>query len=219
MRFKGRKVWVALDPKGRPLRRNGKVLVKYQLQQDHQYWVHEKNVTSLLASEQDRRGEGPERGDSSYSRHPESQSRETSRDAIPPDAVVIFTDGASSGNPGPSGIGVVLRHKGYEKEISHFIGTTTNNVAELTAIKTALLEVKKKELPVRIFTDSTYALGVLSLGWKAKKNQALIRSVKTLMAEFKDLKIIHVKGHEGDEGNERANRLAVCASKSRKNEG
>jgi len=129
--------------------------------------------------------------------------------------VVIFTDGASSGNPGPSGIGVLFRHRGREKEIARFIGITTNNVAELEAIRTALVELKTTRLPVRIFTDSTYAQGVLSRGWKAKKNEALIRAIRKRMADFRDLQILHVKGHAGDAGNERVNLLAVSASKQR----
>ncbi|MEA3417444.1 MAG: RNase H family protein, partial [Thermodesulfobacteriota bacterium] len=51
--------------------------------------------------------------------------------------ISIYTDGASSGNPGPSGIGILLRFKDHEKEISRNIGTATNNIAELEAIKTA----------------------------------------------------------------------------------
>ena len=127
----------------------------------------------------------------------------------------MYTDGASSGNPGPSGIGVLLRFGSHEKEISRFIGTTTNNVAELEAIRIGLQELKKRNLPVRIFTDSEYAYGVLTLGWKARKNQQLIQSIKSLISGFKDIKLIKVKGHEGLEGNERADHLATSAIRNR----
>jgi ribonuclease HI len=68
---------------------------------------------------------------------------------------------------------------------------------------------------VRIFTDSNYAYGVLVLGWKARKNQKLIMSIKNLMSAFKNIKLIKVKGHEGLEGNERADFLATSAIKNR----
>ncbi len=215
MRFKSHKVWIALDAQGRPAVQNGKVLIKYQLHQDHQYWVHEKNIHQADSSPP---VAGPAKlasGQVSFRGKEKGVLAEGTTGAFGDNTVVIFADGASSGNPGPSGIGILLRHKGREREISRFIGITTNNVAELEAIRTGLLELKSADLPVRLFTDSRYAQGVLSGGWKAKKNQDLIRSVRLLMAKFKDLRILHVKGHAGDAGNERANRLAVLASKSR----
>jgi len=83
----------------------------------------------------------------------------------------------------------------------------------LEAIRVGLSELKDTRLAVRLYTDSAYAHGVLTLGWKAKKNQALIHSIKARMAVLKDLSIIKVKGHAGDEGNERADRLATAAIK------
>jgi ribonuclease HI len=129
----------------------------------------------------------------------------------PKDAICIFTDGASSGNPGPAGIGVLLRFGEREKEISKYIGTATNNIAELEAIRAGLNAVKNKALPVRVFTDSRYAYGVLVLGWKARKNQEIITSIKQMLSQFRDLKFIKVKGHAGIEGNERADLLATSA--------
>jgi ribonuclease HI len=66
---------------------------------------------------------------------------------------------------------------------------------------------------VRVFTDSSYAYGVLALGWKARKNQAIIASIKTILLKFENLKFIKVKGHMGIEGNERADVLATSAIK------
>ena len=137
----------------------------------------------------------------------------SSDDNIPEDAISIYTDGASSGNPGPSGIGVLLRFGKHEKELSRDIGIATNNIAELEAIKTALLELKTTKKPVRIFTDSAYAFGVLTLNWKAKKNEDLIDSIKKSMKRFNDLKLIKIRGHAGQEGNERADFLANKAVK------
>ncbi len=128
--------------------------------------------------------------------------------------ILIFTDGASSGNPGPAGIGVVLRFGEHEKEISEYIGLATNNMAELKAIETGLLAVKKTSMPVRLFTDSRYAYGVLTLGWKAKANNEMVKSIKKTMMKFKNLKIVKIKGHAGDEGNERADFLATSAIKN-----
>ena len=130
-----------------------------------------------------------------------------------PDTVHIYTDGASSGNPGPAGIGVLLRYGSHEKEISRFIGEATNNIAELEAIRVGLGELKDTRLPVRLYTDSAYAHGVLTLGWKAKKNTALIRAIKKRMATLTDVRLIKVKGHAGEEGNERADHLATAAIK------
>jgi len=73
------------------------------------------------------------------------------------------------------------------------------------------VELKKTDLPVRIFTDSQYAYGVLVLGWKVKKNKALVASIKELIRRFADIKIITVKGHQGIPGNERADQLATAA--------
>ena len=87
----------------------------------------------------------------------------------------------------------------------------TNNVAELKAIQAGLERIKNRRLAVRLFTDSSYAYGLLALGWKPKKNQALVAAIRSLAAEFDDLKLIKVKGHAGHEGNERADFLATSA--------
>ena len=107
----------------------------------------------------------------------------------------------------------MLSYGKHEKEISKYIGIATNNIAELEAIRTGLLEIKNTDLPVRLFTDSSYAYGVLVQGWKAKKNQEIIGSIINIISKFNDLKIIKVKGHGGIEGNERADFLATSAIK------
>ena len=129
--------------------------------------------------------------------------------------VRMFTDGAASGNPGPAGIGIVLQYGNHEKEISEYIGETTNNIAELEAIRVGLNQLKKKSLAVKIYTDSSYALGVLGRGWKAKKNRRLVDTIRNLLDKFDDLEIIKVPGHAGHKENERADRLARAAVKRR----
>jgi len=211
MRFKRNKVWVAVDDEEKPIVKNDKYLIKYQLAQDYEYWVHRNSVQPIDKPQIEI--QTPRNASLPKKELPSTESLSDTRETIDQDTVCIYTDGASSGNPGPSGIGVLLRFGSHEKEISNFIGNTTNNVAELEAIRIGLLELKKKDLPVRIFTDSNYAYGVLVLGWKARKNQKLIMSIKNLMSAFKNIKFIKVKGHDGLEGNERADFLATSAIK------
>ncbi len=211
MRFKENKVWMATDQSGKPVVKNGKVLIKYQLDQDYEYWVHQNKVTSIESSQPETKVPSKKK---SAKKPPKTKSAQTKTfDATAYDgAVCIYTDGASCGNPGPSGIGVFLQYGKHQKEISRNIGIATNNIAELEAIRAGLLELKNTDLPVRVFTDSSYAYGVLTLGWKAKKNTEMVRSIRKTMAKFKDLKIITVNGHAGIEGNERADLLATSAA-------
>ena len=227
MVFKKNKVWMAMDQNQNPVIENGKALIKYQLDQEYEYWILAKNIKpidSLHLEEKSTKkkppsgpvGHRPEATTkaSSKGKNLKTQGERTSMDeTCCNDAICIYTDGASSGNPGPSGIGVVLRFNKHEKEISRYIGIATNNVAELEAIRSGLLAVKNKNLPVRVFTDSKYAYGVLVQGWKAKKNQDIIAAIKKIILKFDDLKFIKVKGHGGVEGNERADVLATSAIK------
>lgn len=125
--------------------------------------------------------------------------------------VLIYTDGACSGNPGPAGIGVLMHFDDHEKEISEYIGLATNNIAELKAIQAGLMAVKNKNMPVKLFTDSGYAHGLLTRGWKAKANTELVEEIRKLMKQFKELKLIKVEGHAGNAGNERADKLATAS--------
>ena len=213
MRFKKNKVWLALDQNQKPVVKNGKVLIKYQLDQDHEYWVHQKSVKPIDLSQSETKDHKKKQPGKKLKKNKTKQEIITFDEALCDDAVCIYTDGASSGNPGPSGIGIVLNYGKHEKEISKYIGIATNNIAELEAIRTGLLEIKNTDLPVRLFTDSSYAYGVLVQGWKAKKNQEIIGSIINIISKFNDLKIIKVKGHGGIEGNERADFLATSAIK------
>jgi ribonuclease HI len=122
--------------------------------------------------------------------------------------IIIYTDGACSGNPGPAGIGVVLIWKDHRKEISEYLGDATNNIAELTAIFVALKAIKNKKLPIVIYSDSAYATGLLTKDWKIKANKKLVEDIKEEMKKFPNLSIIKVDGHKGIPENERADKLA-----------
>ncbi len=209
MIFKGNKVWLATGQNGKPILKSGKVLIKYQLDQDYEYWVHENGVMPVDSLQPEK----PEKKELKKNRPGKKSLAGLDTKTVSDNTIFIYTDGASSGNPGPSGIGILLRFKDHEKEISRNIGEATNNIAELEAIKTALLELKYYDYPVRVFTDSSYAYGVLTLGWKARKNKELINSIKKLISKFGDLKLIKVKGHDGFDGNEKADFLATSAIK------
>jgi len=139
--------------------------------------------------------------------------------AISGEHVIAYTDGACSGNPGPAGLGVVLLHGNEQRELSEYLGVGTNNVAELTAILRAIEAHAGSPLPLVVHTDSQYAIGVLSKGWKAKVNQALIENIKERMREVKPLKLVYVPGHAGVPLNERADQLARAAVVARASAG
>jgi ribonuclease HI len=129
--------------------------------------------------------------------------------------LVAYTDGACSGNPGPAGLGVVLTEDGNRRELSEYLGVGTNNVAELTAILRALEGVGRSAEPMLVHTDSQYAIGVLTKGWKAKANTQLIADIKERMRNFPKLTLVYVKGHAGIPLNERADELARAAVTAR----
>ncbi len=131
-------------------------------------------------------------------------------------STTVYTDGACSGNPGPAGSGVVIMQSSTTiHEISKSLGHSTNNIAELTAIKLALeYLVDHHDMSITLYTDSMYCIGMLTKNWKAKLNVELIDSIKELLVPFSRLSIKHVKGHSGDLGNERADDLAVKGSQS-----
>ncbi len=136
-----------------------------------------------------------------------------SLDISEPDVIHIFTDGACSGNPGPAAWGAVLIYNNHIKEFSEFIGDATNNIAELTAIKNALTKVKKNDIPIKVYVDSDYSIGVLTKDWKVKANRELVLEIKKLINSFDDISFYKVKGHAGIKFNERADQLACLAIK------
>lgn len=133
--------------------------------------------------------------------------------------VIIYTDGACSGNPGKGGYGAVLIYKEHEKEISGGEKETTNNKMELRATIEALKSLNKK-CDVTIYTDSTYVKNGITLwikkwktnGWKTA-NRKDVKNVD-LWVELDELSQKYsiewrwVKGHSGDKYNEKADELA-----------
>lgn len=135
---------------------------------------------------------------------------------IPKDAFIAYADGACTGNPGPCGLGVVLiSPDGKMREGYEYLGEGTNNIAELTAVMRAVEAVPKDAPSLVIHTDSQYSIGVLSKGWKAKANQALILDVKKALADFGKARLVYVPGHSGVPLNEKADELARRAVSSR----
>jgi ribonuclease HI len=133
--------------------------------------------------------------------------------SLEPGTIVAYTDGACKGNPGPAGSGaVVVLPDGRRAETALALGRATNNVAELTAIGLALDLLDEANVPpdapAVVFTDSSYAHGVLTKGWKAKANTELILALRGRLRRRPALVIQWVAGHVGVEGNERADVLA-----------
>lgn len=129
---------------------------------------------------------------------------------IPADAIVIYTDGSCIGNPGPMGLGIVIVDGEDRRELQEYLGTGTNNVAELTAIERALEAVDpgERHRAVYLHSDSSYAIGLLAQGWKAKANAELVERIRRLTREFSDLHFVKVRGHAGVPDNERCDELA-----------
>ena len=134
----------------------------------------------------------------------------------------IYTDGACSGNPGPGGWGAVLIYNGHEKELSGGEKDTTNNRMELTATIESLNALKEKS-EVDLYTDSTYVKDGITKwihnwkknGWKTAarkpvKNSDLWQKLDEAILNH-DINWKWVKGHSGNEGNEKADKLAVNA--------
>ena len=140
--------------------------------------------------------------------------------------VILYTDGACSGNPGIGGWGAVLMYKNAEKRISGAIGSTTNNRMELTAVIEGL-KCLKEPCEVEIYSDSAYAVNAFVNGWvyewvkngfkksdnKPVLNEDLWRELHDLSSYHK-VKFIKVKGHADNEYNNICDKLATDAIKN-----
>ena len=140
--------------------------------------------------------------------------------------VIIYTDGACSGNPGPGGWGSILMFKDVKKEISGGMKNTTNNVMEITAVIEAL-KCLKIECDVQVYSDSAYVVNAFNQGWiynwikknwktaggEPVKNKELWQELYELTKKHK-VEFIKVKGHADNEFNNRCDEMARNAIKN-----
>ena len=139
--------------------------------------------------------------------------------------VIIYTDGACSGNPGPGGWGAILEYNGIEKELSGGERDTTNNRMELTGVIEALSALREP-CRVSLFTDSKYIVDGINEGWakkwrengwmRNKKEKALNPELWEKLLELiekHEVTFNWVKGHASNEKNNRCDQLAVLKSK------
>ncbi|MEP2773414.1 MAG: ribonuclease HI [Fulvivirga sp.] len=140
--------------------------------------------------------------------------------------IIIYTDGAAKGNPGPGGYGTVMmtkmNGKNYRKELSEGFRNTTNNRMELLAVIRGLEALKKDGQDVTVYSDSKYVVEAVEKGWiwnwqkkgfKKKANVDLWQDFIPLFNKH-NIKFKWVKGHAGIPENERCDELAVAAAES-----
>lgn len=136
-------------------------------------------------------------------------------------SLVIYTDGASRGNPGPGGYGVVMVWGNTQKELSAGYRLTTNNRMELMAVVVALKSLTRKNIPLTIFTDSQYIVNSIEKKWLdgwiktnfkgGKKNKDLWMQYYQLSKDF-NIRLKWVKGHANNTMNNRCDELATQAA-------
>ena len=133
----------------------------------------------------------------------------------------MYTDGSSRGNPGPGGYGAILMWGKHQKELSQGFRLTTNNRMELMAIIAGLEAIKKKEIPVIVYSDSQYVINSIQKGWLkkwisndfagGKKNKDLWKHYYELAKQFQ-VSFVWVKGHADNRYNNRCDELATKAA-------
>jgi len=149
--------------------------------------------------------------------------------AVPDDftGIIVYTDGGSINNPGPGGYGVVINEDGDTREISGGFRYTTNNRMEMTAAIVALQELRHCGRPILLHSDSSYLVNGIEKGWarnwrkrgwrKSDGEPALNADLwEELLAliESMDVRLRWVKGHAGNEFNERCDQMAVANARS-----
>ena len=116
--------------------------------------------------------------------------------------VIIYTDGAASGNPGPGGLGVVLKAGNLRKELSFGFRKTTNNRMELLAVTRYVVDAVEKG----------WVFGWEKKGFKGKKNPDLWQRFLKVYRQHR-VRFVWIKGHAANPENERCDQLAVAAYK------
>ncbi|MFT3747094.1 MAG: ribonuclease HI [Agriterribacter sp.] len=136
-------------------------------------------------------------------------------------SLIIYTDGAARGNPGPGGYGAILKWGSSEKELSGGYRHTTNNRMELMAVIFALEALTKTNLSITIYSDSQYVVRAVKEGWLnnwiktdfkgGKKNKDLWKKYYQLSLKHK-IQFVWVKGHADNAYNNRCDILATTAA-------
>ncbi len=135
--------------------------------------------------------------------------------------ITIYTDGASRGNPGKGGYGVILMSGDHRKELSQGYKLTTNNRMELMAVIAGLEALKKQGQQIKIYSDSQYVVNAVEKGWLntwiatdfkgGKKNKDLwLRYYHLAKTQF--VRFIWVRGHADNSFNNRCDQLATAAA-------
>lgn len=208
-------MFVEVDDAGEMVLEKGRARMKYRLDDDR---IYNPNPSNL--SDDGIAGNVLHAADASVTAVAKQKKKSspktiTTGAGIPSDAIIAYTDGACSGNPGPAGLGFTIRYPdGRFVKQGEPLGSATNNIAELTAILRVLEHVEAKDAHVLIHTDSSYSIGVLTAGWKAKANQSLIADIKSMLRKFKHVEFRKVKGHAGIEDNELVDQLAREAAET-----
>ena len=141
--------------------------------------------------------------------------------------VTIHTDGSCLGNPGPGGYAAILEFQGQEKELSGGFQRTTNNRMEILAVIVGL-EALTESCAVTVYSDSRYVVDAIEKGWAQRwKANAWMRDKRSRAVnpdlwerlltamERHEVQLRWVRGHAGNAGNVRADKLAVAAAKGR----
>ena len=134
-------------------------------------------------------------------------------------SIILYTDGAASGNPGPGGYGVVLKCGSLRKEMSGGYARTTNNRMELMAVIVGLEAVKWEHAVIEVYSDSSYVVKAITENWITGWQQRGWKKVKNVDLWIRFLEVYRqhqvtfhwLKGHAGHPENERCDRLAVAA--------
>ena len=221
MRLRGQRVLARCDERGELLVEAGRVEIRYKPHDGRAYRASARNLEpgspDVLP---DSHCAPADAAAPRTAKRTARQAADTSHMPTEPSPgeTLAYADGACSGNPGPAGVGVVLLVDGRRRELSEYLGNATNNVAELTGILRAAEECDPSK-PLSLYTDSRYAIGVVTGGMRAKKNQALIAAVQAALRRLERYSLHHVPGHAGVELNERADELAVQAVRDRDSTG
>ena len=227
MKFKGKSVWVEVDDTSKnPIVKSGVISVRYS--NDEQAKIYRgsvanldeytppktDNVSTKSIKKTTRFGSAKNRTETQTQKA--QQFAEQLLQQFTEDSYVVFTDGSCKGNPGPAGIGLVLKMPdGNIESKSRFLGEATNNIAELTAISDAIAMLEEKlgdnwkQTPVHIMTDSQYSLGILTKNWKVKANRELVLALRQKLKQHPTITLHWVAGHAGIEENEMADNLAT----------